>query len=150
MTRNCVAAKKRLALVHPVALSVALVGLLVGTLPSAASAATRQKMSTGLTSKVESARRQAEILSRTQKHDEALEVLRSARAGATPADIAYWQLYGDLAWERESKPEAMLAYRIVWEAGSSNALAMERLIQQYNANGQPQLAIAVGKKGYQR
>ena len=150
MTRNCVATKKRLALVHPVALSVALVGLLAGTLPDAASAATRQKMSPGLTSPVESARRQAEILSRAQKHDEALEVLRSASADATPADIAYWQLYGDLAWDRESKPEAMLAYRTVWEAGSSNALAMERLIQHYNANGQPQLAIAVGKQGYQR
>lgn len=150
MKPNGAVKKKRLASVHPAALSVALVGLLIGTLPNAAAAATSQKTKPGLTSPVESARRQAEILALARKHDEALEVLRSARVDATPADIAYWQLYGDLAWDRESKPEAMLAYRTAWDAGSSNALAMERLIQHYNANGQPQLAIAVGKEGYQR
>ena len=148
MRQNYVASKNRFDLAHPLVLSVALVGLLAVALPNA-SAATRQKMTPGLTSPVESARSQAELLSGAQK-PKAWEVLQNARVYATPDDTAYWQLYGDLAWDRGSKPEALLAYRTVWEAGSTNPLAMERLIQQYNENGEPKLAITVGEQAYQR
>lgn len=99
---------------------------------------------------VESALRQAELLLQTNKNDEALQVLRSARMHAGPDDAVYWQLYGDQAWERQSRPEALSAYQAARKAGSDNAQVLERLIQHYNANGEPQLAIAVGQQAYQR
>jgi tetratricopeptide (TPR) repeat protein len=128
----------------PLMFSLTFVGLLVMSIPNVASAATRQL------NPVESARRQAEQLSGAQKHSEAWEVLRNARVHASPGDTAYWLLYGDQAWERGLKSEAVLAYRTAYEAGSTNALAMERLIGQYNASKEPKQAIAVGKQAYQR
>ncbi len=127
--------------------SLTLAGLLALSLPHAAFAASAVP---GQTSPVEAARRQAERLSAAQKHSEAWEVLRSARAQASPGDMAFWQLYGDQAWERGAKPEALQAYRTAWEAGSTHAPAMERLIQHYNASGEPRQAIAVGQQTYQR
>ncbi len=150
MTKNHLATKKRSKLVRPLLLSGALAGLFVVVIPSAAAQVTGPVMKPKSVGPVESSRRQAELLLRAQKLDEAWEVLRSARVLATPGDMAYWQLYGDLAWERGSKPEALLAYRTVWEAGSTNARALERLIQQYSASGEPKLAVEVGKQAYQR
>lgn len=148
MRQHCVATKNCFDLALPLVLSVALVGLLALALPNAA-AATRQKNTPGLTSPAESARSQAELLSGAQK-PKAWEILQSARVYARPDETAYWQLYGDLAWDRGSKPEALLAYRTVWEAGSTNPLAIERLIHSYNEYGEPKLAITVGEQAYQR
>ena len=150
MKKNCLATKKRCEFAGPLALSAALVGLWVATLSNPAAAARGPGTSPGLASPVELAQRQAESLAREQKYSEAGEVLRSARIHATTGDTAYWQLYGDLAWDGGSKSDALLAYRTVWEAGSTNARAMERLIEQYNANGEPKLAIAVGEQAYQQ
>lgn len=101
-------------------------------------------------SMAESARRQAERLALANKSGEALEVLRSARVHAVPADKLYWQFYGDQAWDRGLKPEALQAYRTAWAAGPVHAQAMERLIQHYNASGEPMQAIAIGQQAYQR
>ena len=150
MTQGSHMAKRRLALEPRVALFTVLIGLPLGTLQSQALAQTLHAINSGVTSTVESARREAEILLQAQKYLAAMEVMRGSRANATPADTAYWQLFGDLAWDHGSKPEAILAYRVIWEAGSSNARAMERLIQHFNLTRQPQLAIEVGKKGYQQ
>ena len=144
MRVNLAATKNGFEYASPLVRSLTLAGLVVMSFPSGASAATRP------VSPIESARRQAEQLSLAQKPNEAWEVLRSARVHASPGDTAYWQLYGDQAWDRGAKPEAVLAYRTVWEAGSTNGLAMERLIQHYNANGEPKQAIAIGEQGYQR
>jgi tetratricopeptide (TPR) repeat protein len=119
-----------------------------GDLPAAI--ASWRAMSPQLISPPESARRQAGLLLRAQRPDEAWAALQEARAGAAPSEEAYWQAYGDAAWARESKPEALLAYRTVWEGGSSNALAIERLIALYNASAQPEQAIAVGRQAYER
>ncbi|MDB5777781.1 MAG: hypothetical protein JWP93_146 [Polaromonas sp.] len=98
----------------------------------------------------ESARRQAERLALANKPGEALQVLRSARVHATPGDTLYWQFYGDQAWDRGLKPEALMAYRTAWAAGPVHAQAMERLIQHYNESGEPMQAIAIGRQAYQR
>jgi len=119
-----------------------------GDLPAAI--ASWRGMSPQLISPPESARRQAELLLRAQRPDEAWAALQEARTGAAPGEAAYWQAYGDTAWARESRPEALLAYRTAWEGGSSNALAIERLIALYNASAEPEQAIAVGKQAYER
>ncbi|MEO5659256.1 MAG: tetratricopeptide repeat protein [Polaromonas sp.] len=119
-----------------------------GDLPAALAA--WQEMSPQLISPAESARRQAELLLRVKRPGDAWAVLMNARTHATPSDTAYWQAFGDLAWDHELKSEALLAYRTVWEAGSFNVRAMERLIQLYNASAEPKHAIAVGTQAYQR
>ena len=119
-------------------------GLLALMLAGSALAAPRQA------SMVESARRQAERLALANKSGEALEVLRSAQVHAAPGDMLYWQFYGDQAWDRGLKPEALQAYRTAWAAGPVHARAMERLIQHYNESGEPTQAIAIGQQGYQR
>ena len=124
--------------------SAATGGLLALMLVGSALAAPRQ------ISPAESARRQAERLALANKPGEALEVLRSVRAQATPDDTLYWQFYGDQAWDRGLKPEALLAYRTAWAAGPVHARAMERLIQHYNESGKPTQAITISQQGYQR
>lgn len=124
--------------------SAALGGLLTLMLAGPAMAAPQQA------SPAESARRQAERLVLANKPGEALEVLRSARVRAAPGDTLYWQFYGDQAWDRGLKPEALQAYRTAWAAGPVHVRAMERLIQHYNESGEPMQAIAIGKQGYQR
>lgn len=107
----------------------------------------------GLTSQigpVEAARRQAALLVQLNQPQQAWAALQAVRQLAGPGETAYWQIFGDLAWSREEKSEALAAYRRVWDAGDFNALAMERLIQMYNTNAQPQQAIAIGQQGYQR
>lgn len=129
---------------HPVPSSAAVAGLLALMLAGPALAAPRQS------SAAESARRQAERLALANKPGEALEVLRNARVKAAPGDTLYWQFYGDQAWDRGLKPEALQAYRTAWAAGPVHARAMERLIQHYNESGEPMQAIDIGKQGYQR
>lgn len=109
-----------------------------------------QDMSPRLMSPAEAARHQAELLMRLKKPDEAWAILQQARPQAAPSDSAYWQAVGDLAWSRELKSEALPAYRAVWDAGIFNVLAMERLIQLYNASAEPKQAISIGLQGYQR
>jgi hypothetical protein len=99
---------------------------------------------------LEAARRQAALLVRLDRPQEAWATLQAVRLLAGPGDSVYWQAVGDLAWSLEAKSEALPAYRRVWEAGSFNVLAMERLIQLYNASAQPRQAIAIGQQGYLR
>ena len=149
MKRSHFTPKKRSELL-PSSVLFAVVLVFFVVFPSTAAQSGRQGKGAKLAGPVESARLQAESLTRAQKYIEALKVLAGARVLATPGDTAYWQLYGDLAWDRGSKSEALLAYRTAWEAGSTNARAMERLIEQYNANGEAKLAVAVGEQAYQR
>ncbi|MDQ3059339.1 MAG: tetratricopeptide repeat protein [Pseudomonadota bacterium] len=119
-----------------------------GNVPAAL--AVWQEMSPRLISPVEAASRQAELLMRLKKPEDAWAVLLQARPQARPADTAYWQVVGDLAWEREPRSEALPAYLTVLAAGAFNVLALERLIQLYNASAEPQKAIALGRQAYQR
>jgi predicted Zn-dependent protease len=109
-----------------------------------------QEMSPKQISPVEAARRQAELLIRLQKPDEAWAVLQQVRPQAAPGETAYWQSVGDLAWAREPRSEALAPYRTVLDAGSFNVLAMERLIELYNTSAEPEKAIAVGQQGYRQ
>lgn len=109
-----------------------------------------QDMSPRQISPVEAARRQAELLIRLKRPDEAWAVLQPVRSQAAPGDTAYWQSVGDLAWAREPRSGALAPYRAVLEAGAFNALAMERLIELYNASAEPRQAIAVGQQGYRQ
>jgi polysaccharide biosynthesis protein PelB len=145
-----VATRMRPELMPPLMLFFALAGLLSVVSPRASAQAGRQGVSAKPADPVESARLQAEVLTSAKKYIEALEVLAGVRTLAAPGDAAYWQLYGDLAWERGLKSEALLAYRSAWEAGTSNARTMERLIEQYNVNGEAKRAVAVGQQAYQR
>jgi polysaccharide biosynthesis protein PelB len=112
--------------------------------------ASLQSMSPALVSPAESARLQSELLVRAQRPEDGWSVLGAARAVSTPGDIAYWQVYGDLAWERGARADALLAYQAVWAGGSSNARALERLIDLYNGRAEPTQAIAVGRQAYER
>ena len=128
----------------------ALAGALVqqGDVPAAL--AVWQDMAPGLITPVEAARRQAELLVSLKRSDEAWALLQQVQPQAAPGDTAYWQALGDLAWERQPRSKALPAYRAVWEAGSFNVLAMERLIELYNASAQPKQAIAIGVQAYRQ
>ncbi len=109
-----------------------------------------QTMNPRLISPLELAHRQARLLARLKRLDQAWALLQQVRAQAKPADTAYWQAVGDVAWARDSRADALQAYRTVWQAGSFNAVAMERLIELHNASEQPQEAIAIGTQAYER
>jgi polysaccharide biosynthesis protein PelB len=150
MKRGYVAIRRRSERMPPLVLFSVVAGLSFVVFPSAAAQAGRHGVSAEPADPVESARLQAEVLTGAEKYRDALEVLVGVRTLARAGDTAYWQLYGDLTWDRRLKSEAMLTDRTAREAGSSNARTMERLIDQYNANGEAKRAVAVGEQAYQR
>lgn len=54
------------------------------------------------------------------------------------------------AWAQDSAATELSAERAAWEAGSTDGLVAERLIERFRAGGQPLLAIQVGEQAYER
>lgn len=115
-----------------------------------AAAATLRRIPVGLAGPVESAGLEAQLLARAFKPGDALERLRSVRPLASDAEIGYWVLLGDLAWERNYQAEALHAYRVAWAGGAGAAQVAERLIEGNIAGGDYHRAILLGREAYQR
>jgi polysaccharide biosynthesis protein PelB len=146
-----VVTKKRLeSTPPPLVLLAAVAGLLLVVFPNAAAKAGSPEMSVKPVDLVESARLQAEVLTRAEKYREALDVLVVVSTLVAPDDTEYWGLFGELTWDLGLKFEAMLAYRTAWEGGSFKARTLERLIELYNASGEARHAVAVGQQAYRR
>jgi tetratricopeptide (TPR) repeat protein len=58
--------------------------------------------------------REAQILWELDRPDEALSAARAEMAVATPDDVAFWRLLGNLAWTEEDETTALAAYRHLW------------------------------------
>lgn len=115
-----------------------------------AAAATVRSMPAALAGPVESARLEAQLMVRAAQPGDALERLRQVRALASGADIAYWSLLGNLAWESDRRPEAMQAYRAAWDGGADAAAVAERLIEGETASGDYCRVIVLGREAYRR
>ncbi|MGH8854144.1 MAG: tetratricopeptide repeat protein [Telluria sp.] len=111
---------------------------------------TLRRIPHGLVGPVESARHQAQTLSQAARFDEALDRLRAVGASANGDDSSYWTLFGDLAWERDKRVEALRAYRVVWDGGAAPAQVAERLIDTYEKQADHAHAIRVAREAYRR
>lgn len=89
--------------------------------------------------------RQAALLARLQRPGDGLDALRQARSQAGAGDLAFWHAYGDLAWDRGEKAEALAAYRAAIDGGSVHAPAAERLIRLYLEGQEGTRAIDVAR-----
>lgn len=115
-----------------------------------AAANTWERMTPVFVRPVDSAVRQAELLKRGGRAEDAISTLRKVSARAKRDDSAYWRLYGDLAWEHSHEPEAFVAYRAVWEANGADAPVAERLIESYRQRGEFIRAVTIAREAYER
>lgn len=99
----------------------------------------------GGTAGPDSSLRQAILLARLQRPGEELAALRLGSSHAKPGDLPFWHAYGDLAWDRGEKADALGAYRAAIDGGSVNAGAAERLMRLYQDGKQGTQAIEIAR-----
>lgn len=134
----------------PVELWIALSEAQVLTGDLDAGIATLRRMPPSLIGPVEAARREAILLERAGRPGDGLARLRTVRAQAGPGDERYLVLLGNLAWQADSRAEAVHAYQAAWKGNTDQVHVAERLIEADNAHGEYEDAIAVAREAYRR
>ena len=92
----------------------------------------------------------AGLLMRQGEPEAAFAVIRGARSVTSEQNLAFWQFYGNLAWDLQRPEDAVVAYRTLWQAGHGAILTAERLALSFARTNQPTLAIATAEQGYRR
>jgi predicted Zn-dependent protease len=95
--------------------------------------------------------RQAELLARLDRPQQALARATQAEPLASDGDLVYWRLYADLAWSQGRDEEAARAYRVLWRTQSrATPLVGERLLALASDAGRTDEIITVGRESYDR
>ena len=112
--------------------------------------ATLRKIPAVLAGPVATAQLEASLLARGGAPAKGLARLNASRNAASPKDIGYWTLVGDLSWETRNSVMALQAYRRAWDAGAGEARIAERMIEADNAARDFAAAIGVAREAYRR
>jgi hypothetical protein len=97
----------------------------------------------------ELAMKQASLLYVQGKPEAAFTTLAAVRNLASQRDSAFWQLFGDLAWQLQHRPEALAAYQKLLDAEVFNESNVERLIVLKRPDHHEE-ALKLGLLGWQR
>lgn len=93
---------------------------------------------------------EAELLWSLDRPEEALAVARRQAETANPSAVAFWRMFGDLAWSMEADADAQSAYQHVWTAGAGDGEVAERLATLLAAGGKIDELARVAADAYQK